>query len=862
MQSFGSKVLLLVLAIGMVHCDDVQSDTAGHQLSLSWSATNNVLPDNRFENELTLHNTGEDALGDDWELYFSFMRGVDTDIASSEVDMEHINGDFYRITPAGDYQQLNPGDSITITYDGLGATILKTDAPDGAYLKFADDRIEPVDEVTVLPFDEDRQLHRSPNDEVPFASPENIFDRNEPLSPLPADDITKITPTPVHLQHNEGSFTLDENIQISYEQGLQRQARFLSAKLEELLPFSVPVTEQNNEDGQQPIHLSTNAVEVDEHLKQEGDEAYRLAVNSGGIEITGVDQAGVLYGIQSLRALLPAAPDQPEAVTIDAVTVEDAPQLAYRGLHLDVSRNFQSVESVKKLLDVMSFYKLNTFHFHLTDDEGWRLAFDAFPELTEIGARRGHTLEETEHLIPSFGSGPDPSVDASMGSGWYSSEQYIDLLEFADERNIEVIPEIDIPGHARAAKVAMKNRYQRLMEENREEEAERYRIHDPEDESEYQSVQRWDDNVINACQESTYRFLEVIFDELIALYDDAGVPLTRIHVGGDEVPAGSWQDSPVCEQLFEEHDRVNSADDLMDYFFDEVENILSERDITMAAWEEFSLVDDPDTGETIANPLFAGEAIPYVWSNMWGVGTESYSYQLANAGYEIVMSHASNFYFDLAYHKHPEESGLYWAGFVDTPDPFSFIPFDLYRSAVTDHMGHPIEEGYYQEYEQLTEEGRENILGLQAQLWAETFRSPERLEYMALPRIIPLAERAWNPHEEWMEIDNRDDREEARKQAWNSFANRLGHIELPRLDTKNEGYQYRLPPPGATVRNGELHANVAYPGLEIRYTTDGSEPTEDSAIYTDPVALEDPSVIKLRSFSTTGRGSRVVEITR
>jgi len=512
---------------------------------------------------------------------------------------------------------------------------------------------------------------------------------------------------------------------------------------------------------------------------------------------------------------------------------------------------------VKRLLDVMSFYKLNKFHFHLTDDEGWRLAINAFPELTEVGGRRGHTHDERDHLIPSFGSGPEP--DKPKGSGWYTQEEYKEILRYANERHIEVIPEIDVPGHARAALIGMKARYDRLIEEGKTDEADRYRIHEPEDESEYMSVQRWKDNVINVCQESTYRFLGVVFDEIIDMHRDAGVPLSSIHIGADEVPRGVWVDSPKCKVLIDETPELDSIDQLQVWFFGRMEEMLAERDLAMSGWEEIALVGYYG-GRKELNPDFAGRSIPYVWSNIWGAGTEGYAYKLANAGYEIVMSHASNFYFDFAYNKHPEEAGLFWAGFVDTRDPFAFIPFDLYKSGVGTAMGHPIPGDAYDDFEQLSESGKQNILGLQGQLWGETFTSLNRVEYMALPRIIPLAQRAWVPHENWMDIEDRSGRLDALEIAWNEFANRLGQRELRRLDYMNGGYEYRIPPPGAVIEHGILKANIAYPGLQIRYTTDGTEPSQDSRRYEKPVEIDENSNIKVRTFDTRGRGSRVVSV--
>lgn len=860
MNSYAKLVMGMITFGLLISCNGIPDLPESDDFELHWEVETNFI-EGRVLSEMTLVNHSDQALEQDWTLWFNLMRLVDTETVPQDLKMTHINGDFYSLEPSEDFEGLAPGDELRFSFEAFGHAIKYIDAPAGAYFEFAGDGIVPLDTVYVAPFEREEQLHRSQDDQVPVFTPDVVFEKNTGVELLSQEQFGRIVPQPVSLGEQPGTFNITGQTPIHYHPELESEARFLARTMETLLETRPELVEDETEAGENSIVLQLGDVEVDGVHKQQGDEAYRLAINENGITVTGSDPAGGFYGIQSLRALMPVQnwSVTSEAIPVDAVTIEDAPGFGYRGLHLDVSRNFQPVETVTKLMDVMAFYKLNRFHFHLTDDEGWRLESDAFPELTQIGGRRGHTLDEREHLMPSYGSGPDPDPEASKGSGWYTREEYMDMLRYAHERHIEVIPEIDIPGHARAAKVAMKNRYERLKEEGREEEAERYRVHDPDDESEYMSIQRWTDNVINICQESTYRFLEVIFDELIELHGEAGVPLTSIHIGADEVPAGVWVDSPRCQALIEETPELDSIDELQVWFFGRMKEKLAERDLVMSGWEEIALIGYYGEEKEL-NPDFAGRAIPYVWSNIWGAGTEGYSYELANAGYEILMNHASNFYFDLTYNKHPEEAGLNWAGFVDTPDPFAFIPFDLYKSGIEDAMGNQIPEDAYDDFEQLTEEGRENILGLQAQLWGETMIYPDRVEYMALPRIIPLAERAWNPDEPWMAIEDRGERMEALAEAWNEFANRLGQRELPRLDAFNGGYAYRLPPPGAVIEDDELKANVAYPGLEIRYTTDGTEPDAESPVYEEPVALTDDSEVKLRTFDTRGRGSRVVRV--
>jgi hexosaminidase len=509
----------------------------------------------------------------------------------------------------------------------------------------------------------------------------------------------------------------------------------------------------------------------------------------------------------------------------------------------------------------MAFYKLNKFHFHLTDDEGWRLEIEKLPELTEIGSRRGHTLDETDRLVPSFGSGPYP--EGSTGTGFYSREDFIEILRFAHRRHIEVIPEIDTPGHARAAIISMENRYRKLIARGEEEAAREFLLSDLSDESVYRSVQGWRDNVINVCRGSSYRFLETVVDEIIKLYREAEAPLTAIHTGGDEFPSGAWTRSPICRSAIEanELEGVNEIADLSQYFVRQFNEILVKRNLITAGWEEIALQERFQSSVKNPNPnLIGGDFQLYVWNSVWGWGGEENAYKLANSGYPVILCNASNLYFDLAYEKHPEEPGYYWAGFVDTRKPFEFSPFNLYYSSRYDLMGSPLSLQKIQSAVRLSPEGTTQILGIQGQLWSENAKSPEILEYLVFPKLLSLAERAWSPRPSWADLQDFEKRDLAVARDWNRFANALGQRELTRLCYLMGGVAFRIPPPGAAIRDGKLEANIAFPGLVIRYTTDGSGPVENSAIYPGPIDVS--GTIKLRAFDSRGRGSRVTALTR
>jgi hexosaminidase len=541
--------------------------------------------------------------------------------------------------------------------------------------------------------------------------------------------------------------------------------------------------------------------------------------------------------------------------------VLDAPRFGHRGVMLDVARHFASVETVMRLLDCMALYKLNRFHFHLTDDEGWRLAIDGLPELTEVGGRRGIACDGRPCLPPSFGSGAD--IATASGTGHYCAGDFIAILRHAHARHIEVIPEFNMPGHARAAVMAMRVRHDRLLAAGDKTGAEEYLLSDPDDVSVYESVQLWHDNVVCIALPSVDRFIDRVVAQVRALYRAAGVPLRVIHTGGDEVPPGAWVGSPRCRQRMEAHGWTDVAD-LHEDFVQRCRVILSRHGLAHAGWDETALVHlRADGGDRLLpNPRFAGADFHvYVWNNGWGSGQEDCAYRLADAGYEVILANPANLYFDLAHAKDSEEPGYYWAGFVDTRQAFEFCPVDMTVGATLDPMGHPVVPRARAESLRLKRSATGRIAGLQGQLWGENARSRERLEYLAAPRLIALAERAWAPDPGWRLIEDERERMACIEHDWNEFANRLGQHELPRLDLAPLAYGYRLPPPGAVFDGGALHANVALPGLALRYTLDGSEPHPGSAPYREPVtAGPGAATFKIATFDTRGRNSRTVTI--
>lgn len=849
-HKFHNLILVFFIMLSPLFMGFESSDS--QNIQLTWSVEDNFASENRYISSLKITNQGNSTFrSQGWKLYFNNLRPVQSESFPNALTLTHINGDFYQIEPTELFTSLQPGESYSFSFATAGTAIKKSDAPDGFYFVFENGDILDVPDLIIEPFTDEKQYKRGRDDLLDYPDAEYYYRKYEPVYSFTGTDFGKITPAPYQINSEGEPFVFDDDLTLYYEPGLQNEAGILAGIIHQMTDIQPGLSEDIPGQRGAGIYLMTGDIQIEDSIKKR--ESYEVKINGNQIRITGSDAVGAFYGIQSLHSLFfsDLKISGSGLAFLPGIQIMDFPRFAYRGFHLDVARNFQSAETVRSLLDVMSLYKLNKFHFHLTDDEGWRIEISGLPELTEVGGRRGHTTDETDHLIPSYGSGPDP--ENSKGSGWYSREEYIDLLKFAAERHIEVIPEIDLPGHARAAIVAMKARYSKSGDE-------RFRLDDPEDESDYRSIQGWDDNVINVCLESSYGFIENVVDELIGMHREAGTDLQTVHVGGDEVPAGVWQKSPVCDTLIAKNNELESTADLQDYFFQRVQSMLEERDLQMAGWEEVAFI-HPENGEPVSvNKRFIETFTPYVWSNVWGGGREDYAYRLANAGYKVIMSHATDFYFDMAYDHHPEEPGFYWAAFIDAKKPFGFIPFNLYKNGITDYTGKPLPEFYFDDKEQLQESAKENILGLQGQLWGETLISDKRVAYMALPRLISLAERAWSRQPEWSLIESREEREDKKNQSWSEFAKRLGHIEFPKLDKSEVLHSYRVSPPGIFVEDGHLKMNTEFPGQDIRYTLDGSEPDGKSGLYEKPIQIERGVSIKAKTFTTTDRYSRTTTL--
>lgn len=821
-------------------CNAQTSSEQLFDLQLQWQLVENNDKDGTTRHTATffITNKGEVPLADTgWTIYWNQAPHL-VITSKGDVTVGNINGDFYRMFPNKGFS-LMPGETITVSYISDGWIIKESDAPMGMYveIKNNNDLITiPMKKFEVLPFVNPAQYTRSAEDKEPFPDAAYLYSQNERLLSCSSNSVYPFIPAPSSWIWGNGSFKLPDQIVISCAKNLLPEALYLSEELKQRYGLQVEVKGEE---------LINSHIQLSSILTEGNKEGYSLTVNADkGIEIKGNSNSGVFYGIQSFLSLTTSQKENKPEVA--AIVIEDRPAFPYRGLHIDVGRNFQSKETILRMLDLMARYKLNRLLLYLTEDEGWRLEINGLPELTEVGARRGHQYRDSLYLQPAYGSGPNSDDENSTGNGYYSREDFKEIIRYAHDRHIAVIPEVNLPGHARAAIKAMELRYNRLIKAGKFEEANIYRLIDPDDTSFYISAQGYFDNTACVCQDQIVTFFETVVDDIILMYKEAEVPLHMIHTGGDEVPSTAWIDSPICKEFLKQHPEITDTRNLQGLFFAKLVQLLKKRGLQTGAWEEAVMVFGANgTWSPSLDPALKG-VYTYVWNNLWG--NQDLGYKLANQGYPTILCNVTNFYFDLAYDKDPREPGLYWAGFVDTQDAFSFEPYSIFQSTNTDDMGRVFDKQIdFKDMVRLTSSGKENIIGLQAQLWSETIKGRAMLEYYSLPKLIGFGQRAWQGQPAWG-----TNSQEKRLADWSCFLNTVVQVELPFLDHFNGGYNYRIPAPGISVQNGSVRMNSGYPSSQIRYTLDGSEPTSKSTLYETEFSTKAKN-IKAACFNVNGR---------
>lgn len=482
---------------------------------------------------------------------------------------------------------------------------------------------------------------------------------------------------------------------------------------------------------------------------------------------------------------------------LPCAVIEDYPDFPYRGVMIDISRNYQNYDNMKHVAELLARYRFNYLHFHPIDDEAWRLEIPGLPELTEYGSRRGYTTDENDFLAQTYSGKGDPNSVEGTANGYFTRDQFISFIKYCDGLGIKVIPEIESPGHARAAVKAMEKRYRTTGDDT-------YRMIEDNDTSRYTTAQDYHDNLMNPALTGTYRFMEKVIDEIAAMYRDANVELPGIHIGGDEVPAGAWDGSPSAIKMSKELG-VSGRHGLQGEFVKKVTAMMKSKGIPVYGWQEIG---------TGYDEAFNAEVAPAVGGvNCWHdtkPGNDNYALKARRAGYPVILSNVDYNYLDLQYSNHPEERGLMWGGYVDEFRTLSGYPEILC----------PEGEGV-----------KAPVIGVQGQLFSETMRSFPMLQRFLLPKMFGLAERGWNSKPTYTDA---------------KFNRVIGERELPQLSA--DGIAFHMRQPGIIVKNGKALMNSPYEGATIRYTLDGSEPTIDSPVYTVPVPVGKAKEIRAKLF--------------
>ena len=791
--------------------------------------------DNRLNVTLDITNKTNNDISSLWSLHWNQISAlVDSESIPKNTKYEYVAGQSYNILSFGNDYTIKKGETISIDLKQRGGVKRKSDFPMGGFV-VTDDDILNVKFINLWENAKDIQ-------ELDIPTANDRFNYNVSNKLLDKSQLDLIVPTPNKIDLFEGQMDLKTKYSINIDESLNLNFDFAKS-----LMSGVAKIVSNNEEADIKISFIENLTK----------ESYELNIDNNSISIFASDRAGALYGLQSLKQIFLVS--KLEETSIRNLKITDSPKFSYRGMLLDISRNFYGPKKIKQILDYLSFFKINHLDFRLTDDEGWRLEIPGLEELTEVGSKRGYTKDESDNLIPIYGSGPDSN--SSPGSGYLSKSEFMDILKYANERNITIIPQISYPSHIRSAIISMNARYQKYMKLGDKGEAEKYLLIDPNDESEYYSAQGFDDNIVCICRESAFNFYEKVIDEVYLMYKEAGVEMKKFGVGADEIPYGAWRKSPLCDKFMEEKSITGDYDALYQYQQRRIYDKLSSYGLTMTGWDDILLrLTEKNQSETQIKDFFKDDDILlFVWNNSWGGGRQDMIYKYANLGYKTIMSNSSAFYFDMVDDKDFDNIGLSWSGYADYKDIWTVDVFDIFNDSYGVKKNN-ISTDYINKSEKINPKNRDNIIGIQSQIWGETIVDEDVLDYMFMPNIIVFSQKAWSQDNLWMSISDKEIKDQTLEIEWNKFTNNLGQRVLPIVDEIFGGLSYDLPKPGGIIVNDSLYANTVFPGLDIKYTLDGTVPDSNSENYTTPVKIKTDDVVHLRLFDKKGRGGNDIKV--
>ncbi|SMD14049.1 beta-N-acetylhexosaminidase [Pedobacter nyackensis] len=594
-----------------------------------------------------------------------------------------------------------------------------------------------------------------------------------------------IIPAPVSVKKNAGNFKLDKTVVlVSNDAKNAKSADLLNAYIVVKGGYALRTVKAAGAN-ERSIVLSASGAD---QLPAEG---YKISITSKNITVTGKD-AGLFYGVQSLMQLMPEK--MQNGISINAAEINDYPRFKYRGLHLDVGRHMFPVSFIKKYIDMMAQYKLNNFHWHLTEDQGWRIEIKKYPKLTTVGASRNGTI---------IGHHPGVNTDGEVYKGFYTQNDVKEVVAYAAARFINVIPEIELPGHSSAAIAAYPElscfpERDTFVSDNTPWSGSR---------KGKQVQQTWgvfDDVFVPT--ENTFKFLQDVLDEVIELF-----PSKYIHIGGDESPKEYWKQSEFCQKLIKQLG-LKDEHELQSYFIQRMEKYVNTKGRSIIGWDE------------ILEGGLAPNATVMSWRGVAG------GIAAAQQKHDVIMTpNAGGLYFD---HKQSESAD----------EPTNIGGLAPYSKA---YAYDPVPT-------ELTADEQKYVIGVQANVWTEYMQTSSKVEYFLLPRLFSLAEIAWS--------------QPSRKDFKNFSEERLP-LHLSKLDKTNTNYWVPTPfGQDKKILNGEqfsIELKEPMPGAKIYYTLDLTRPSEIGTLYTKAIKVSVPKgkkqVLKTVVVTPSGKRSVVTE---
>lgn len=570
------------------------------------------------------------------------------------------------------------------------------------------------------------------------------------ISNLAGAQTVSIIPQPVSIKEGKGKFIITKNTVIATRDEEDRKAAsFLNQYLKNTYGFSLDIDRQESRNY---IRINTK-----KFIKAPDKDAYTLTVNSNGVTIEGDTYAGSFYGMQTLIQLLPLVKPVNHALEVPFISIQDYPRFDYRGTHLDVGRHFFPPSFIRKYLDYLALHKINYFHWHLTEDQGWRIEIKKYPNLVTTGAWRDGTI---------IGRYPGKANDNLRYGGYYTQEEVKEIVKYAADRHITVIPEIEMPGHSSAA-IASYPWLSCFPEE------ETIIPTHPSEASKLKKGKKvqetWGvfNDVYCAGNDSTFLFLQDVLDEVIPLF-----PSKYVHVGGDECPKANWKRCPRCQSRIKSNGLKNEHE-LQSYFIQRMEKYVNSKGKTIIGWDE------------ILEGGLAPNAIVMSWQGEKG-------------GIEAVRQ------------KHFA---------IMCPEEFAYLNWSQtrYEDSVTFGRFTPVEKVYNYDPipKEITEEESRYVMGIQGNVWTEYIKFPSTVEYNIFPRLSAIAETGWTPKakKNWSSFEKRLPSQFKRYELWKAHYSNAFFEITPSISQAVNGVTWKL-----ESKNKKAKIMYAADNKKVQYT--------------------------------------------